>query len=428
MFAEAANPEWTSVPLLGWSHSRALALRFSAQLVTQVRNRDALLRAGLAEERDFVAIDSERLAAPVCKISNLLRGGQGKGWTTATAFASISYSFFEHLVWRRFQKSLRGGEFDLVHRITPQSPTAPSSLARKCRRIGVPFVLGPLNVGLPWPKGFGESRRSEREWLSYVRAAHKLLPGYRATRASASAILIGSVATWNQMPRRYRDRCIYIPENGIDCERFHKQRIRRTSVPLRGVFVGRLVPYKGADMLLRAAAPLIRKAALELTIIGDGPQRKILEAIVSEEGIESGVHFSGWLQHFEIQDCLIEADLFLFPSIREFGGAVVIEAMAVGLVPVVVGYGGPAEFVTPHTGFIVELGDREQIIERLRAILHHLALHPDAIENRSGPARRRALELFSWRAKTEQVSQVYDWVLGNRPDKPNFGMPFPDLP
>jgi len=117
-------------------------------------------------------------------------------------------------------------EFDIVHRITPLSPTVPSLLARKCREIGVPFVVGPLNGGLAWPKGFEHVRRQEREWLSYFRGAYKLLPGYRSMRANAAAILAGSRDALEQMPREYRDRCFYIAENGIDVSRFGEPRAR----------------------------------------------------------------------------------------------------------------------------------------------------------------------------------------------------------
>jgi glycosyltransferase involved in cell wall biosynthesis len=426
LVAEAANPEWVSVPLVGWSHARALARRVPAHLVTQVRNRAALLRAGLREGEDFTAIDSERLAAPVWRLASRLRGGQGQGWTTSTALASLVYPYFEHLVWRRFAADLGRGAFDVVHRITPLSPTAPSLLARRCARLGIPFVLGPLNGGVPWPAGFENVRRAEREWLSAVRGVYRLLPGYRATRAHASAILVGSIDTWRQMPARYRARCVYIPENGIDPERFRVMRTRRCARPLRVAFVGRLVPYKGADMLLDAAAPLVRAGALAITLVGDGPARGALEAQVVRESLASGVSFAGWLEHDRVQQQLAEADVLGFPSIREFGGGVVLEAMAVGLVPLVVSYGGPAELVTPETGFSVELGSREAIVAALRRTLEHLVAHPDEIDRRSAPARERVRALFTWDAKAGQVLEVYRWVRGERADRPDFGMPFPN--
>ncbi|MHC5211501.1 MAG: glycosyltransferase family 4 protein [Planctomycetota bacterium] len=426
LLAEAANPEWVSVPLEGWSHGRALCELVDGHLVTQVRNREAILRAGLEEGRDFTAIDSERVAGPMHRLANALRGGKGRGWTTMMAFSAIPYYYYERLVWRRFGPELRRGAFDLVHRLTPLSPTVPSLLAARCRRHGVPFVVGPLNGGVPWPRAFGGARRAEREWLSYVRSLHRWMPGYRSMRKHASAILVGSIDTWEQMEARDRDRCVYIPENGIDPARFGVRRTRRAGRPLRLAFLGRLVPYKGADLLIQAAAPLVRAGDAVVRIYGSGPEEDRLAALAATEGISDGVEFCGWLDAARVPEALADCDLFVFPSIREFGGAVVLEAMAVGLVPVVVRYGGPAELVTPETGFAVEPGNAEEIVERVRAQLQRLVQHPEEIERRVEPARRRVRAQFTWAAKARQVRQVYEWVLGRRAGKPDFGMPLDD--
>jgi glycosyltransferase involved in cell wall biosynthesis len=427
LMASDCNPEWVSTPLVGWSLTKAIREQTPAHLVTQVRNREALLRAGLREGIDFTSIDSEAVARHAYQLSLKLRGGAGKGWTIGTAIGALTYPYFERLVWERFGGRIARREFALVHRVTPMSPTVPSAIAARVARAGVPFVVGPLAGGVPWPKEFDAARRAENEYLSYVRDAHRLLPHYRATRRAASAIFVASRDAYGQVPRDQRHKCFYLPENAIDPARFTRRRTRAARRPVKCVFLGRLVPYKGADMLLEAAAPLLRGGAMTLAILGDGPQMAELRQIVTREKVSDVVRLAGWVEHARVQDFLADADLFTFPSIREFGGAVALEAMAVGLVPVVIDYGGLGELVTERTGFLLPMGSRQQIIDRLRSLLTHLCEHPQEIDAKSPLALRRAHEQFTWPAKARQVVQVYDWVLGRRAGRPVYPMPTPDL-
>ncbi|MBX7255460.1 MAG: glycosyltransferase [Candidatus Hydrogenedentes bacterium] len=434
LIAESANPEAPSVPLVGWSHSRALAELADVHLVTQLRTRDAIVRAGLVEGRDFTAIDSSRVLEPMFKVGEFFRGGarkkwtvfSAKGWATHTAFSALSYYYFEYLVWARFRVHIQAGEFDLVHRLLPLSPTIPSILATRCHKAGVPFILGPINGGVPWPDGFDEIRKREREWISLLRPLHKLLPGYRATRTHASAIIVGARFTWQQIPELYRHKCVYIPENGIDVGQFKPGSQGPIERPLRVAFVGRLVPLKGVDMLLEAAAPLVKEKKIVVDIIGDGPEMPRLRALVDRAGIDFGVKMEGWLDHDKLHDRLAQSQVFAFPSIRDFGGGVVIEAMALGLVPIVLDYAGPAELVTAKTGFLVKMGNRAEVVTRLRDILEQIVCEPSRILSMQESACRRVRECFAWEAKARQVLQVYEWILGRRADKPDFGMPLSD--
>ena len=425
IIAEACNPDWVSVPLVGWSHYDALRAVADVHLVTHPRNQSAIEARGLVEGEDFTIIDNEHIARKTHRLATLLRGGKGKGWTTVTALGWPAYWEFERLVWKRFGDELKQGRYDVVHRLTPLTPTMPSRLATRCKQVGVPFMLGPLNGGVPWPKGFDDRRRAENEWLSYIRNIFTLLPGYRSTRRDASAIIVASKDTLEQMPASCRDRCVYIPENGIDPERFGLQRQRNAERPLRCVFLGRLVPYKGADMLLKASAEALKSGAMTIKIVGEGPQRPELEKLIDELGVADRVELCGWVDHTEVQQVLADSDFMAVPSIREFGGGVVLEAMALGLPAVVVDYGGPAELVTDTTGVRVPIGRPDAIIAGFKQAIDRFTADPAEIDRLGRVAKARVDALFTWSAKASQTRAVYDWLLG-RSQKPDFGMPFPD--
>jgi glycosyltransferase involved in cell wall biosynthesis len=429
VIADSCNPEWESVPLVGWSHANALRELVDVHIVTRSWNADALSRAGLVEGQDFTAINTEALFRPVERLVRRI-SGPNKGWAMLTALSIPSYLWLEHLAWRQLGADLRARRFDIVHRITPLSPAVPSPFAGHCQRLGIPFVLGPLNGGLPWPASFPGLRRKEGEWLSHLREGYRLLPGYRATRQRAAAIMVGGACALNDLPQRWHGKVVYVPENGLELARFplHPPRTEGSyrNRPIRAAFLGRLVPYKGADMLVEAAAPLLAAGRMTLDIIGFGPEREPVEALVASLGLTGRVRFPGKISHHDVAGFFAEADILTFPSVHEFGGAVVLEAMAMGTVPVVVNYGGPSELVSPGSGFLIPMGTREEIIARLRGVLEDIVARPERLAPMSAQATRRARTLFAWPAKARQTFEVYRWALGRRATKPEARMPFPD--
>lgn len=421
LIAEAANPDWESVPLVGWSLAKALADVVNVHLVTHCRNKIAIAPF----EKSFTSvtyIDSELVAKPLWKLANLLRGGSGKGWTMVTAVGALSYYYFERLVWKTFRKRLINKEFDLVHRVTPLSPTTPSTLAKRCKSIGIPFLLGPLNGGVKWPKEFTTARKQEKEWLSYIRSAYKLLPGYASTLRCASAIVCGSLHTQQELGSQHQDKTIYIPENAIDPSRFPSNPlgIKSRNRPLKVCFLGRLVPYKGADMLLQACLPLIDEGLVTLDIVGDGPQRDSLVALASRTSKPQAITFHGWIAHKQVHKVLGNADLLGFPSIREFGGGVVLEAMALGVVPLVIDYAGPGELVNDLCGFKLKMASRDEIVLDLNCVLRDIAQAPDKLSEKSHACVKRVLSLYTWSVKANQIKSTYEWVLGRKEIKPSF--------
>ncbi len=422
IIAEAANPEWVSVPLIGWSLARALSDVAQVHIVTQIRNRNAFLRAGLVEGQDFTAIDNEALARPLWAIGKVLRMGDGKGWTALQAVSAAAYPAFERKVWRKFGADIRAGHYDVVHRITPLSPTITSPIAAKCAAHNVPFVLGPLNGGVPWPAAFKSEQRREREFLASLRGAYKLLPARRATLKAASAILTGSLHTASEIPAAFKNKVIHLPENAIDPARFTKT-AAHNAPRLRVAFVGRMVPYKGPDMLIKAALPLLESGKIELDMIGDGPMLAALKAEFSHQISKDHLRFHGWLAHEQVQDVLARATLMALPSVREFGGGVVLEAMALGVAPIVVDYAGPGELVRDGLGFKVALSDRAGIIADFRAELTRLTNKPELLRTTGAKGRAHVQEFFTWQAKAHQIAQIYDWVRGRSAQKPEFFNP-----
>lgn len=417
IIAEAANPEWTSVPLIGWSLSFAIAQEFDAHLVTQIRNKEAIERTGWTEGNEFTAIDSELFSAPLYKMATSIRRGKQLAWTVATAAGSVSYPYFEYLCWRQFKTRLAAGEFDLVHRVTPVSPTAPSYLAKKLKKLGVPFIVGPINGGVAWPKQYMDRMKKEGEWLSKIRWLYKVLPGYRSLRRDASALISGSYATQSELPNSTRGKQFYIPENAIDTQRFPYDGRKTFHKPLRAIFIGRLVPYKGVDIAIDAMIDFLKSGELTFEIYGDGPEKAQIEQQIRDNNVHDSVNLVGFIDHKSLQESIQNAHILVFPSIREFGGGVILEAMALGIVPIVADYAGPGELVKGRYGYKVPLDDRAGLVAGFRETIATILQEPDILIEKSKAARAEVEAKFTWPKKVEQLEQVYRWVLdgGEKP-------------
>ncbi len=155
-------------------------------------------------------------------------------------------------------------------------------------------------------------------------------------------------------------------------------------------------------------------------IVGDGPDRALLEAQIKDLGLENCVELTGGLTHEGVAARMRAADVFVFPSIREAGGSVIAEAMACGLPSVITDYGGPGEMLPVDCGIKIPLASADQLVDKFRRGLEELALD-DLRRERMGAAALAAIQHnFSWDAKARMIYEVYRWVLGERRDKPDL--------
>lgn len=409
LVADDCNPQWPSLPVVGYQMCRSIAAIHDAVVVTQVRNKPNIDQAGMRSGQTKVEyVDNEYVAAPFHRIAQVLRGGANKAWTLNVALSYPSILAFEWEVWKRFRKDLKAGRFDLVHRITPMSPTLPSLLASRCP---VPYVLGPLNGGLSWPAEYYGELRREREFMTFLRGASRFLPYYRRTFTRPSAILAAFQHTINDLPTSAHNRTIQFPEVGFDPATFFPGPDRLPSEKVNFLFVGRLVPYKCADVLIEAFAlnPVLRKH--RLWIVGDGPERPALEQLIEKHQLQDCVELFGWKTQTEVGEFLRKADVFAFPSIRELGAGVIVEAMACGLTCLAVDYGGPGGLIQERVGVRVKLQSKVAMIRDFADRMAELATQPDRTRAMGRAAAAYAATEYSWDSRAKKLLDVYRWAV-----------------
>ena len=132
---------------------------------------------------------------------------------------------------------------------------------------------------------------------------------------------------------------------------------------------------------------------------------------VDQLEVRSHVHFHGWVPHIKVQETLRACDFLALPSIREFGGGVVIESMALGVTPIVADYAGPSELVDDKTGIRIGFHDKQSLIEGLRDAFSRVIHSPQTLDTLGAAGREKVLEKLTWEAKARQIIAVYDAVL-----------------
>jgi len=190
-------------------------------------------------------------------------------------------------------------------------------------------------------------------------------------------------------------KAIFI-HNGVDLDRFNKidattsQHARTKNQILA---VAELRDYKGIDVLIRAAAPLlIDNPSLRLMLAGDGPLRDELDRLASSLGISSQTSFLGTQTEAEIGELLRTCHVKVLPSRSESFGIALIEAMACKAPVIGSRVGGIPEVIEDEvSGLLVERDNEQALTAALRRVLTDNSLRTKFGEN----GRRRVIERFS---------------------------------
>ena len=375
------------------------------RLITHERNREGLA-AALPDLIDRVAF------SPDTALHRVL-------WRIGARFpAAIRDHLFGNLMglatgWqqRRMARAMvRQGLVDVVHQPTPVSPAAPSLL----HGLGVPVIIGPMNGGMSYPPGYEDFEgRASRLFVATGRPlaslVNRLIPGKRR----AARLLVANPRTRAALPASPAP-VIEMAENGVDFALWPDPGPRTgPQGPFRLVFMGRLVALKAMDSTLQALAKA-RAAApdrdIRLEVLGDGPERARLEALSADLGLTGAVTFHGFRPQVDCARHLAGADALILASLRECGGAVLLEAMAMGLAVIASDWGGPRDYVDRDCGLLVSPVPRAGFDGRLADAILTLA-RDRALTRRLGEAGAQKVRAeFDWDRKVDRIEALYRQV------------------
>lgn len=381
--AYACEPNKGSEPGMGWHWAVEIArLGHEVHVLTREGNREPALRGAAHLEGLNLTVHGYDLP------------GWARWWKKGARGIHAYYLLWQWGAYRRARRLHAELHFDLVHHITFAVYRHPSFMGG----LGIPFVFGPLGGGEDTPPNLLRSLPLRARIAERLRAAANKFAWYdpllRATFGRASLILYKTVETLHQIPTHFRHKCTCVQDVASDGDAV-------ASAPAieagpRFLYAGRLLYWKGVHLALRALAELRRDVPhAELTIVGDGADRTWLRRVAAELHLDPAVTWLGWLPHEEVLASYASHQAFVFPSLHDSGGTVVMEAMAQGLPVVCLDLGGPGAILPAECGIKIDVGNRteEQVIDALARAMEKLATETEVRNKMAANALYAAREL-----------------------------------
>ncbi len=287
----------------------------------------------------------------------------------------------------------------VIHQTGPNSPVLPRTISKNHTNS-----FGPINGNIHYPPVFHyrESYMGKlKRLLHFPLQKISAMTFNQLSRAEMIFVAGGDRTTDSLIAAGCEEvNLIDTIDCGIEDRILKRSRISHDGENLHFVHFGRLVNFKGTDLIIRALA----KTALpiKLDIIGDGPELQHCQELAKTLGLSSRVSFIPWRSHGDLLDSLSDYRAFILPSLADSNGIVVQEAMALGLPTICLDWGGPQLLVDhQENGYLVPVGEEEVMLANMAACIDDLAHNGQKAERFSIAARSKAQE-WQWTAVAKE--------------------------
>ncbi|PGK31201.1 hypothetical protein CN902_09505 [Priestia megaterium] len=324
-------------------------------------------------------------------------------------FAQIHYLMWQYFILKESLALNKKVDFDAVHHITFGVFRHPSYLYF----LGKPFFFGPVGGGETSPKKLRKALSIKNQLKEQVRDIINLIAYYdpllRLMYKRTSIIYCKTLDTMNLIPKKFHYKTKVFTEIGMDNRSFNKRSKVANNKEFRVLFVGRLIYWKGAHLALEAFARFSKiHNEAKFYVIGDGEEKVKLMNRAKQLGISDSVEWTAWIDQHQLLRMYAEHDVFLFPSLHDSSGNVVLEAINNSLPVICLDVGGPATIINDKCGEIIGTYNKtqEEVVENIKNSLMNLYINKDVYERYSECAQLRSSQ-FRWE---KVVNAMYEEI------------------
>ncbi|KPF43942.1 hypothetical protein IP87_14720 [beta proteobacterium AAP121] len=399
--AFACSPLWGSEPSVGWNWAWELAHGHEVTVLTHEHFRSHI--EAHMQALPAATPQTDRL----CFVYLSCRPARGE-FHEQLLNSQAYYLRWQRAARQRVLQLLAAQGQALVHHVTWGNFRWPVPL----HGLPVPLVVGPLGGGeraphalyrdMPWKLRLKEVLRD------LIIASGRYDPFVARGLAGARWVFCRTPQTLQALPPAARSRACIVHDIGAPPPAPAGTVLpvaARPDGPLRCLFVGRLLAWKGAHFALRAVQLLrSRGVPVQLTLVGRGEAEAALRDLAARLQLGDAVQWMQDLPREAVLRLYGEHDLFLFPSLHDSGGTVVLESLSRGCPVVCLDLGGPPHFVDESCGRVVPAADgaAAAVPVRLADALQGLAADP-ALRLRLRQGALAQAQRHSWPLRVRQA-------------------------
>jgi glycosyltransferase involved in cell wall biosynthesis len=393
MSAYACEPGRGSEPGVGWHAAWEMARHCDVTVLTRSNNRPVIEEALAQASKNAPAFRYYDLPLPWTVI---------KKWPGGL---TVYYVLWQLMVRWRFRALLP--QHDLVHHVTFNSVQFPGWWVA----MRIPAVLGPLGGGMTCPPAYVKlfQRRRWRERIrTVVVRSLPYQPWWRLVIRSANSVLAANQETADLLTRCRSEMVPVRLETAITCAPDVHNRVRAERAHTRYLWLGSLLPWKAPILALMAFKRVHEaRTAVELVMVGSGPEAARLKRFARVCGLEDAVHFPGHIAKADVNALLDTSDVFLFTSVRDTSGNVMIEAMSRGLPVIALAHQGAAEIGPEGVVLRVLPGNVEETVSRFAEAMLRLESDRELRTALGHAGYHYACEALAWSRYGEVMLAAY---------------------
>ena len=332
----------------------------------------------------------------------------GDPWRPARSDRGIRlhYLIWQRLAYREAKRMHKRHNFDLVHHVSWGTISAPPLLWR----LPIPFVWGPVGGGATAPRNFRHYLGADATGDLLRTLRIRLLPWAPFLRKAVknSALLVATNRETVRLMKQAGGRNVrYGYDNAMSARMLDDQiPSRPPDGEMKLLWAGRLEPFKALRLGIEALA-LLKDTPVRLLVAGDGSQRKELEALTRELGVSDRVDFLGQAPWAAMPFLFRSADAFLFTSLRDSMGSVVMEAMSQALPIITLDHQGVAGLVPEEAGIKAPVTTPATTVAALAEGIRRLATAPE-IRLKMGAAGWNYARAQTWERRAAEMTQWYE--------------------